>query len=358
MANNSRVMSAPVSPRYPGFAIACRADQPPVEAAEAVTRASGSNLNAVGRFLPATKRRLFEACYAGMRVVDDLVDDGFLALAPADRAAERTAAHRAVDGWHARAAAALAGADWRAAVPEEGEDPLLAAGAAPLFDALAAAVATGAPGPTAWDRLARAMHRDIDEEAIADWSDFDAYCEGATVAPAMIFLHVLTARMAGGRLVAPLSEEALFAAARPMALFCYLVHIQRDLAKDAGRGGQLVTLPADRLARVGLDRAGLGAAVAAGAPAVHALAAEIHARAGDLRPMVRRARDDLAGYLGLREKAILAALIGVYERLHDRLADDPGAGLTDRGGVAAGVVEEAFAASGLADLESRAEDGR
>lgn len=341
---------------FAGFKVACRLDQAPWAAARAVTRASGSNLDAVGRFLPARKRALFEACYASMRIVDDFVDDGFLTLDAAGRAAARPRARRAVERWYARSEAALAGRDWRAARAEaEAEargtdDPLLAAGAAPVHDALQAAALAGAPGPRAWRALAEAMTRDIEERPIASWADFETYCEGATVAPAAVFLHVLDMREASGRLVPTLAEDALFTAARPMALFCYLVHIQRDLAKDTARGGQLVTLPADRLAAHGLTRAGLAEAMAAREPGVLSLAAEIHRRAGDFRAATRAARDRLAPSLGRRERAILATLIGVYERLHDRMADDPAAILDAPGRLTDGVVAGAFAESGLAAL--------
>ncbi|MBP5856049.1 squalene/phytoene synthase family protein [Marivibrio halodurans] len=312
-----------------------------------MTRDSGSNLDAVGRFLPGRKRALFEACYASMRIVDDFVDDGFLAMDETARAAARPLAIRAVARWCARCEAALAGRDWRSADAEDMGDPLLAAGAAPVHDALLAAASTGAPGSRAWRALAEAMARDVAERAIAGWADFDAYCEGATVAPAAVFLHVLTMREERGRLVPTLSEDTLFAAARPMALFCYLVHIQRDLAKDTARGGQLVTLPADRLAVHGLTRAGLAEAMAAREPGVLSLAAEIHRRAGDYRAAIRAARDRVAPSLGRRERAILTTLIGVYERLHDRMADDPGAVIDAPERIAKGVVAGAFTESGL-----------
>ena len=168
------------------------------------------------------------------------------------------------------------------------------------------------------------MHRDIDEEPIRDWADFDAYCEGATVAPAAVFLFVLTARADADRLESALDEAALFDAARPMALFCYLVHILRDLAKDAERGGQLVTLPADRLVAHGLTRDGLAAAVRDGQTGARTLAREIAGRAAPLRAETGRVRVELAPHLGPRARAILGALTGVYERLHDRLqAGDP-----------------------------------
>ncbi|MCR9219652.1 MAG: squalene/phytoene synthase family protein [Alphaproteobacteria bacterium] len=334
---------------FPGFSIACGVDDDPENAALAVTRASASTLWAVGRFLPREKRRLFEAAYATMRIVDDLVDDGFLAAPPAVRDRERQAVRTAVDDWLARCRAALAGTAWRAAPAGAGgaSDPLLAAGAGPLYDALTQAARAGGPGDRAWRLLAGAMRRDAAERPIDDWPDFLSYCEGATVAPAAVFLFVLTARAQDGRLASTLDEEALFDAARPMALFCYLVHILRDLAKDAPRGGQLVTLPADLLAAHGLTREAVAAAVAARAPEALGLAADLAGRAAAYRAETEAVRERLAPDLGPRERAILAALTTVYARLHDGLAAAPERALDPQAAAGKGEAAAVFAAEGL-----------
>jgi phytoene synthase len=333
--------------------IACQADQDPLAAAANVTKASKSNLNAVGRFLPPAKRRLFEACYASMRVVDDFVDDDFLGRESAIRADSRAQARGVVDAWRARCEAALAGDPWREI--EAGsvdQDPLIQAGMAPLYDALAQAGANGAPGPMPWTLLARSMARDIDEVPISSWDDFLHYCEGATVSPAAIFLFVLLAREEGGRLTTRMDEAALFDHARPMALFCYLVHILRDLAKDAARGGQLVTLPSDRLAHYGLARDGIAEAARAESPGALALAQEIADMAGYYRAETVRVQASLAKDLKLRERSILGALVGVYERLHDRLAVTPEAALRADPAVAQGVKQAVFDEFDLARWQS------
>lgn len=334
---------------FPGFAIACRGDDAPADAALAVTRASASTLWAVGRFLPRDKRRLFEAAYASMRIVDDLIDDGFLAQPPEVRDGVRPAVRAAVDGWLARCRAALAGSAWRAVTADAGEasDPLLAAGAGPLYDALAQAAGAGAPGERAWRLLAESMRRDAAERPIEDWPDFLSYCEGATVAPAAVFLFVLTARAQKGRLVATLDEEALFDAARPMALFCYLVHILRDLAKDAPRGGQLVTLPADLLAAHGLTREAVAAAVETRSPEALGLAGDLTGRAAAYRAETEAVRARLAPDLAPRERAILAALTTVYARLHDGLAAAPERALDPLAAGGKGSAAAIFAAEGL-----------
>lgn len=324
----------------PIVVIACAPDDAPAAAAAAVTRASASNLHAVGRFLPGAKRRLFEAAYAGMRVIDDYIDDGFLRLSPEGRAHHRTRAVETVEAWRRRSRTALAGADWRAVDPDQAQDDaLLQAGAAPLYDALFAAVAEApAPPAAAWDLLARSMGEDAQERPLQDWDGFLHYCEGATVAPAAIFLHVLTSARDGVRL----HESALFDAARPMALFCYLVHILRDLRKDAGQGGQLLTLPAAMLSTHGLTRETAAQAIVAQAPGALSLAADLAGRAGAYRAETARVREALTPDLGPRERAVLGALTTVYERLHDRLEAAPERAVAGDATIGDGVRQSVF----------------
>ena len=57
-----------------------------------------------------------------------------------------------------------------------------------------------------------------------------------------------------------------------LAIYCYIVHILRDLAKDAERSPRLITIPADMLDAVGLARDELGQALRDKSPAIGALA--------------------------------------------------------------------------------------
>ncbi len=333
----------PMATAFPDFSLDLAGARTPQQAAGRVTHASASNLWAVGRALPARKRRLFEAAYATMRVVDDFVDDAFLAL-PADRrAALRPRADAAVRAWEAACVHALAGE--RPA--GDAVDPIRAAGAGMLYDALAAAAGNGAPAPAPWHDLAEAMRHDVAETALVAESDFDRYCEGATVAPATVFLFVLTARESDGRLESPFDHRALHDKARPMARFCYLVHILRDLAADAARGGQIVTLPGDWLAAAGLTRDGVAAAAARRDPAARALADRLIHRAHREREAADAVEADLAPALDARERAILGALLAVYRDMHDRLAADPSAALAGDPSVVRGVRGAVLARFGL-----------
>lgn len=278
-------------------------------ACEAVAARNGSTLFHATRALPAARRDFFSTSYAAMRVIDDRVDEAFLTLPAAERDLRRAATRDAVEAWRRQTA--------------EGEgtavmDPLLTAG----FEAVVRPSDLG-PGP--WNGLAAALSEDVAEAEMPDWAAFDRYAEGATVAPAEIFIYLLAAEVTpqGLRYREPVPAIDY---ARDLAVFCYLVHILRDLSKDATVSGRLVTIPADVLAGAGLDRDSIAEAVRRDRREVlDALAAPILARAERFRERGRARIADLLTRLGLRERLALDGLVTVYERLHrqfrERYAD-------------------------------------
>lgn len=309
------------------------------------TRRGGSNLWLVSRGLPARRRAMFAAAYASMREIDDFVDDAFLALNPDRRAADRAAARRRVEDWRRQCSAALSGD------PLDGE---AADGVHPLIrQALSDTLGASDFGAGPWHALAQAMRRDVDETPFRTWSDFDAYCEGATVAPAAIFLYVLSARFDADRAVHTL-PAAIEDCARDMAVFCYLVHIARDLTKDAAASANLITLPQDALAACGLTREGLNedwsgqSGTAEENDSVVALVATLADRAASYRERAEDWRRRVSEGLGLREKAALTALMSVYKALHDRIAADPAIVVSRDPAKQARLKQEALEAASVA----------
>ena len=269
-------------------------------ACEAVAARNSSTLYHATRALPAARRDFFAASYAAMRVIDDLVDEDFL-VAPADeRAARRHSVGEAVE-------------DWRRQTAEGETGGPLPAGLAAGFEAVVRPSDLG-PGP--WNALAGALTEDVAEAEMADWAAFDRYAEGATVAPAEIFIYLLAADPTPEGLRYRHAVPAIDYA-RDLAVFCYLVHILRDLARDASRPGRLVTIPADLLASAGLDRDSIADAVREDRHrALDALARPILERAEGFRLRGRQRIADLLPRLGLRERLALDGLVTVYERLH------------------------------------------
>lgn len=281
-----------------------------------VTRQSGSNLWLVGRTLPKKRQAMFVSAYASMRVIDDYVDDTFAVASPTARENMRATAHQEVNSWLSEIQVALKGGDDES-TPTTLDRRILAG--------LADQYATSDIGIAPWGALAQAMHRDIDERPFRTWQDFEEYCEGATVAPASIFLYVLAARWekSGAQTVNGLPQAAEDCA-RDMAIFCYLVHIARDLLKDADKGANLITIPDTALAQHGLSKAGLADGSLLGdRSALLGLIVDLIDRATEFRERGEIWRDKIIKILDIRESLALRALMAVYCALHDRLRRDP-----------------------------------
>ncbi len=306
----------------------------------AVAEASQSNLWLVGRLLKAQRRAFFSASYASMRVVDDFVDDDFLQRTAAERESNRAPAIEKVDDWQSACVMAAHGEASTAA----GFDPR-------IFSALSVTLGGSDLGDLPWRRMAQAMRHDVEEQPFRTWGDFLAYCEGATVAPASVFLYVLAMQGnvdAGFVSGLPGAANDPSDVARDMGVFCYLVHILRDLRKDAEQGETLLTIPDEILSLHGLDRAGLArTARAEQADQLVGLVQDIADRATPHRDGAVRARASLNGCLGKAEAAILDGLLAVYFGLHDRVLKDPAGVIRRPEGFGDGVRRKILAAAGL-----------
>lgn len=289
-----------------------------VERCNAITSASGSNLWLVSRALPRLRHRFFTVAYASMRVVDDFVDDQFMALPGGERAERRSWARGRVRRWADQSAEAAEGR-FDPGAPDAWEPA--------IFAALNVVLGRSTLGADPWRRLAAALTDDIDEVPLLTWDDFLRYCRGATVAPAHIFLYVLASETAEDGSSRHDPGLPLLESAIDMGTFCYIVHICRDLRKDALASGlQLVTIPEEVLAAHGLDRAALREDLGAGRhDRAAGLLEDLMERARPFREASERRLEALVPRLGARERGILEGLLGVYLRLDDRLRRDPSA---------------------------------
>lgn len=78
--------------------------------------------------------------------------------------------------------------------------------------------------------FARSMVYDINNCGFTTLNDFLIYAEGASVAPAALFVHLCCLRKENSEYIPPAFD--IIEIARPCALFSYLVHIIRDFQKD------------------------------------------------------------------------------------------------------------------------------
>lgn len=266
---------------------------------------ANANLLHAARLLPQQRQSFFFASYAAMRLIDDAVDDDFLMRPVPERAAGRSGMLEAIDGWEAQC------------LGRSDEGPLPPG----VQRAIRDIVQNSDLGAPPWRGLADAMRRDVNETPMKDWQDFLAYAAGATVAPATVFIYLLSAEPTpdGFRARLPAPPEHY---AEDLGIFCYLVHILRDLAKDADRSEHLVTIPESVLAEAGLEKTALAGAVRERDGRISLLAEILRDHATAHLEKGRRALGELRPLLGSREYYALKGLIAIYETLFARFGAD------------------------------------
>lgn len=190
------------------------------------------------RVWPLERYRAFGICYRTMRRVDDLIDLRRAQAAPLIQE-EKDRLGNTVREWM------LDGNECSA--PEVRE----------LGEIRRKFKLPGWP----WRRWTKAMLYDLDHNGFATFKTFLRYCEGAAVAPGAVFMHLCGVRQEGGEYRPP--DFDIRRAARPLAVFCYLVHIMRDFRADQRQN--LNYFADDLLARNGIGNAELRA-IAGGAP--------------------------------------------------------------------------------------------
>jgi phytoene/squalene synthetase len=80
------------------------------------------------------------------------------------------------------------------------------------------------------EAFAKSMIYDVDHNGFKTLDDFITYSQGASVAPASIFVHLSGLTGTPGQYLPPAFDVK--AAATPCAMFSYIVHIIRDFVKD------------------------------------------------------------------------------------------------------------------------------
>jgi len=294
----------------------------PYDYCAAIAARNGSPLWLVGRALPVRKRRFFAAAYASMRVIDDYVDNTFLGLSPLERAARRPAALGRLASWQSGIEKAARGV---AAEDMANDDP--------VFHALADILPHADLGIGPWQALGEAMRHDLEERPIEDWTAFKAYCDGATVAPAAVFIYILGCSLRADRFCWTSPQSPSYYAS-DIAVFCYLVHILRDLVADSKGDPQLLTIPRTVLSAASLSPSGLQAAIRHGDhAAVERLVVSLTGQAQAHRNTAERRIGELAEQIDTGPRVQLAALYGAYSVLHDRIREDPSSVLTDPEGL-------------------------
>jgi len=150
-----------------------------------------------------------KVCYKFMRMIDDLIDDR-KALGVEISYIEQAELSEKVKSW----------IDCLEAMPESD----------PFYQELIQTINTFKIPLQLFHNFAKSMLYDIDHDGFSTLDDFMEYSEGASVAPASIFVHLCCLSEENGEYRIP--DYNIMDVARPCAIFSYLVHIIRDFQED------------------------------------------------------------------------------------------------------------------------------
>ncbi len=269
--------------------------------------AKRSPLVLVAAALPLPRQNIFYPAYAAMRIIDDFVDDDFLARPKDRRDRDRPAAKHRASQWRLRTEAASLGRE--VDLPSDQHDL--------IYEAVRLTLGAGTLGPAPWLALAGAMQHDLSERTLMSWADFDEYAEGAAVAPATIFIYILACRIGPGHTSSMPQDLPARDHARDLAKYCYLVHILRDLREDARLDPQLLTIPEHVFQDCRLAKCDIATAPDHD---ILPLADILWARAAEHRIVAEVQIGRLIPSLGPTESRALAGLIRLYDEQHTKNA--------------------------------------
>ncbi len=167
------------------------------------------NILIAARFWDDRRFHAAKVCYQFMRMIDDYVDDR-KALGKEISYPERGELSEQVNHW--------------IACLDKMEE------ADPFYSELMETVSEFRIPLPLFQNFANSMLFDIDHDGFDTLDQFLEYSEGSAVAPASIFVHLCCLKEGPDGYVTP--EVDVIEAARPCALFSYIVHIIRDFQKD------------------------------------------------------------------------------------------------------------------------------
>ena len=271
-----------------------------------VAKKANANFFYASQILKTPRREFFYATYAAMRIIDDAIDEKFLKLDTQTRSKLNTNFKRKLSKW------------LQQVLHLEIVDGPLSPG---IIHALKYTVGRSDLTKSVWSDLAASLEMDIEGTDMHSWDDFLKYCKGATIAPASIYIYLLAATHTEEKHFEYQMPYELGYYARDLAIYCYIVHIIRDLIKDAAASPRLITIPNELLVENGLSRSTLSSSLRKKDPAIVNLANDLLRRAEPFHRNGHKVLFELNDLLGFSEKTALNKLIGVYDQLY-RLAQE------------------------------------
>jgi len=237
-----------------------------------------------------------KTCYRFMRAIDDMIDNH--------------KAENKIIAEHEKEQFVINVNDWIKTIVDSNDDN-------PLQKELLETIVKFKIPAWPLEAFAKSMIYDIHHDGFPTLESFINYAEGASVAPASIFVHLCGLTEENGQFNSPVFD--LKEVAMPCAIFSYLVHIIRDFQKD-----QLNNLNyfADYLIeRNGLTRQQLsdiahGAAINSG---FRNLMKEYYQLADKYRNKTCQVIRDISPYLGPRYQLSLDIVFNLYLMVFERI---------------------------------------
>jgi len=172
------------------------------------------------------------------------------------------------------------------------------------------------------EAFARSMYFDVNHDGFPTVQSFIEYSQGASVAPASIFVHLAGLQESEHGYSDPPFDVR--STATPCAMFSYLVHTVRDFRKD--QYNNLNCFAEDVMARNGLNRSDLRD-IASGAPLTsgfRAMMREYHVLADEYRTKTLDVMERVCPLLQPRYKLSLEIIFELYLMVFERIDPDNG----------------------------------
>ena len=238
----------------------------------------------------------FRVCYRSMRRIDDLVDHRRADQSPITPA-EVESIEQSINGW---VASAMSG---------HSTDP--------FTREFLSTMATYRMPLWPWERLSRAMIYDLTHNGFTSFHQFLRYSEGAAISPAAVFMHLCGIHRGENQYRDPAYDIRL--AARPLAIFSYLVHIMRDFEKDQREGLNYFaddllrahSLAPEKLRELAVNRTAT--------PELRALMASCAKIASYYRRKARAVIDQTSPLLAPRYQLSLELIYSLYSQIFERI---------------------------------------
>ncbi len=254
------------------------------------------NILIAARFWDEKRFHAAKVCYRFMRMIDDYIDDR-KAKEEAISCLEKEVLTQKVNDWI------------ECLVMNPDNDPLIRE--------LTQIIETFHIPLELFHNFAKAMLFDIDHSGFSTLEEFIEYSEGASVAPASVFVHLCCLKEENGEYLPP--DIDVIKSARPCALFSYIVHIIRDFQEDQEHNLNYFAL--DILEKNNLLPSDLKD-IAKGSPipaSFRNVIAEYHELARKYQQETLQEIHTLAGSMGSHDLFSLNLIYHLYKHVYDRI---------------------------------------